>query len=64
MDIDQSDPYYAWTTLQQQHRNTLALRYELNAKHAIKLELEQQVFADSALQKQTFIAAQWSFLFQ
>jgi len=64
MDIDQSDPYYAWTTLKQQHRNTLALRYDLNEKHAIKLELEQQVFADSALEKQTFISAQWSFLLQ
>lgn len=64
MDVDPSDPYYAWTTLLQQHRNTLALRYDLNEKHALKLELERQSFSGLSAPDVSTIRAQWSFLFQ
>ena len=63
MRVDESDPYYELATLEDQHRNTVALRYDLNENNALKLELEHVAHESSSIENITSIATQWSFLF-
>jgi hypothetical protein len=63
MHIDENDPYYGLTILKDQHRNTVALRYELNENNALKLELEHLDHENSSIENITSIGTQWSFLF-
>ncbi|MCH7880283.1 MAG: hypothetical protein IIB69_01665 [Proteobacteria bacterium] len=63
MHIDENDPYYGLTILKDQHRNSVAIRYELNEYNALKLELEYLVHENSSIENITSIGTQWSFLF-
>jgi len=63
MNIDENDPYYVLSGMNDQHRSSAAIRYELNDDQALKLELGYLDFEDQSIENVTSIEAQWSFLF-
>ena len=63
MNIDESDPYYDLTALEDQYRNTAAIRYDLNENNALKVELGHVAYKNSSVENTTSLSTQWSFLF-
>lgn len=63
LQVDSSDNYFKFFNINNQHRLTYSLRYQLDDNNSLKFEIENIKDSNPAIGDTNLIRTQWSFLF-